>query len=195
MSNQNKITFGLNNVYYSKITIDNSGGETYGTPNKLLGAQEISHEFIGGSQSVFADDCIIATLTQNAGRSITLKLTELPESFKTDILGFIKLPNGNILEVNNTPTVYFALGFEIQGDVKARRVWFYKCSVTPVNESSKTKSDSVETNSITLNITAQPIRYTDKLLTHIVASSGDTNYLTFFDNVKTPQTVFPAEKP
>jgi phi13 family phage major tail protein len=174
----NKVSFGLTNVYYSKLTTS-EGVDTYGSPTRLYGAQEFSSEVIGGSERIYADDSVIATLSQNAGRNITLKLTELDNEFKTAILGYVALANGNLVEVTNTKTSKFALGFEFQGDVEARRVWFYKCSVTPINESTKTKGESAEANSISLSIVAEPISVGNFLVTHVVAHKSDDNYATF----------------
>ncbi|MBU1094546.1 MAG: phage tail protein [Firmicutes bacterium] len=178
---QNKVTFGLKNVHYSKATQSEDGSWIFVTPVALLGAQEFSSEIIGGSQSIYADDSVIATLVQNAGRNITLKLSELSDTFKVDILGYKKLVNGNLVEVTNNGVETFALGFEFQGDAKARRVWFYLCSVTPVNEATKTKGESVEANSITLSIVARPIEVGNYLVTHVIANLGDINYQTFLE--------------
>lgn len=178
---QNKVTFGLKNVHYSKAAQTEDGSWTFTTPVALLGAQEFSSEIIGGSQSIYADDAVIATLVQNAGRNITLKLSELSDAFKVDILGYKKLTNGNLVEITNAGVQTFSLGFEFQGDTKARRVWFYLCSVTPVNEATKTKGESVEANSITLNIVARPIEVGNYLVTHVIANLEDANYQTFLE--------------
>lgn len=175
----NKISFGLRNVHYSIATQDTQGAWSFATPVALPGAQEFSSDIVGGSTSVYADDIIYYNLVQNAGRTLTLKLTELTEEFKTDVLGYQKLANGNLVEVVNATPVTFALGLEFQGDIKARRAWFYLCNVTPVSESSKTKADSIEANSVTLNITARPIQVGDVLVTNCVAAVGDSNYTNF----------------
>lgn len=183
MSN-NIVTFGLKNVHYAKATLGSDGTWAFATPAPLVGAQEFSSDIIGGSTAVYADDQVVANLNQNAGRTISLKLTEVPDEFKTDILGYKKMENGNIVEVANAPVVTFALGLEFQGDIKARRSWFYLCTVTPISEASKSKTDSVEANGITLNITARPIATNkDYLIIHVDASKGDSNYDTFFSAV------------
>lgn len=175
----NTVTYGLKNVCYSLATRDSDGEWSFDNPETLPGAQELSTEVIGGSQSVYADDIVIATLSQNAGRTISLKVTEVSDEFKASVLGYKKLSNGNLVEVANSPVKTFALGFEFQGDAKARRIWFYLCSVTPINEATKTKGESIEANEITLNIIARPIEVGNNLITHIVANSGDTNYSEF----------------
>lgn len=117
----NIVTFGLKNVHYSKATQGSDGTWTFASPTSLPGAQEFSSDLIGSSTSVYADDQVVATLNQNAGRTITLKVTELTDEFKTDILGYKKLDNGNLVEITNAPVTTFALGLEFQGDAKARK--------------------------------------------------------------------------
>ncbi|MDL2292541.1 hypothetical protein LJC17_03015 [Acholeplasma sp. OttesenSCG-928-E16] len=176
----NKVTFGLTNVHYSIATQGADGTWSYANPVRLIGAQEFTSDIVGGNSQVYADDAVIATLIQNAGRTISLKVTELTDEFKVDILGYKKLTNGNLVEITNASVVTFALGIEFQGDVKARRTWFYLCTVTPINEASKTKGDSVEANAITLNITARPIDINAKYkTTHITSCLGDANYANF----------------
>ena len=156
----NKITFGLRNVHYAIANQDNNGNWSFDTPVALQGAQEFSSEVVGGSTNVSADDTLYASLVQNAGRTLTLKFTEIPDEFKTAVLGYKRLANGNLVEIANAPVVTFALGFEFQGDAKARRVWYYLCSVT-------------------LNITARPIEVGDDLITNCVSAKGDSNYTNF----------------
>ena len=180
----NIVTFGLTNVHYAKATQATDGSWTFATPARLKGAQEFTSDIIGGSTPVYADDQVVATLNQNAGRTISLKVTELPDEFKTDILGYKKLDNGNLVEIANAPVVTFALGIQFSGDVKARRVWYYLCTVTPVSDGTKSKTESVEANATTLTITVRPIEANDdNLVNQITASKGDANYDTFFATV------------
>ena len=76
----NKITFGLRNVHYAIANQDNNGNWSFDTPVALQGAQEFSSEVVGGSTNVYADDTLYASLVQNAGRTLTLKFTEIPAS-------------------------------------------------------------------------------------------------------------------
>ena len=180
----NIVTFGLTNVHYAKATQATDGSWSFATPARLKGAQEFTSDIIGGSTPVYADDQVVATLNQNAGRTISLKVTELPDEFKTDILGYKKLDNGNLVEIANAPVVTFALGIQFSGDVKARRVWYFLCTVTPVSDGTKSKTESVEANATTLTITVRPIEANDdNLVNQITASKGDANYDTFFATV------------
>ncbi len=175
----NKVTFGLTNVHYALATQGAEGAWTFGSPKRLVGAQEITTEAIGGSTQVYADDKVIATLVSNSGTTVSLKFTEIDDEFKKDIFGFKTDTNGNFVEVINNETKTFALGYEIQGDSKARRIWYYLCIATPSGDASKSKADSIEANSISLSITARPIESGDNLIIRVIASVGDTNYTNF----------------
>ena len=180
MAKNNIVSFGLRNVHYSKATQADDGTWSFAIPVALPGAQEFNSDVIGGSTTVRADDIVVAQLNQNGGRTLTLKVTELTDEFKIDILGYKKTAEGNLVEITNAPVVTFALGVEFQGDVKARRVWYYLCNVTPINEATKTKSESIEANAITLNITVRPIAIDEEnYTTHAIASKGDSNYNNF----------------
>lgn len=175
----NKVTFGLSNVHYSLASISSEGVWTFAEPKKLIGAQEITTEAIGGSTQVYADDKVIATLVSNSGTTVTLKMAEIDDEFKKDIFGFKTDSNGNLVEVLNSEIKTFALGYEIQGDIKARRIWYFLCTATPSGDASKSKADSIEANSITLNITARPIESGNNLILRVIAGVGDTNYESF----------------
>lgn len=175
----NKVTFGLKNVHYSLATVDSEGIWSFDAPLRLIGAQEITTEAIGGSSQVYADDKVIATLVSNAGTTVTLKFTEIDDNFKKDIFGFKTDSNGNLVEVINGEIKTFALGYEIQGDVKARRIWYFLCTATPAGDASKSKTDSIEANSVSLTITARPIEVGDDLVMRVISSLGDLNYTTF----------------
>lgn len=180
MKKNNIVSFGLRNVHYSIATQSDDGTWTFATPVAFPGAQEFNSDIIGGSTTVRADDIVVAQLNQNGGRTLTLKVTEVPDELKINVLGYKKTSEGNLVEITNAPVVTFALGVEYQGDVKARRVWYFLCNVTPINEATKSKTESIEANAITLNITVRPIALDDEqYTTHSIASKGDSNYETF----------------
>ena len=121
----NKVTFGLKNVHYAVATPGQDDSWTYGEPKKLKGAQELTAEVIAGKTDVYADDRILATLVSNSGSNISLKLTEVSDNFKVDVLGYERDSNNNLVEIVNHRNKTFALGYEIQGDDKSRRVWYF----------------------------------------------------------------------
>ena len=178
----NKVTFGLTNVHYSMATVGENNVWVFSNPKRLIGAQEITTEAIGGSTQVYADDKVIATLVGNAGTSVTLKFSEIDDNFKKDVFGFKTDTQGNLVEVINNETKTFALGYEIQGDIHARRIWYFLCTATPIADGSKTKADSIEANAITLNITARPIESGSDLIIRSIIYPENANYQSFLSS-------------
>lgn len=124
----NKVTFGLSNVHYAVASLAENGVFSWNASKPLIGAQELTADIIGGKTEVYADDQVIGTLTSNSGKTISVKMTEISDEFKKDIFGWEVDSTGNLVEVTNAHVVTFALGYEIQGDAKARRVWYFLCT-------------------------------------------------------------------
>ena len=55
-----------------RLHLSVDGTWSFATPVALPGAQEFSSDLIGSSTQVYADDQVVATLIQNAGRTLTL---------------------------------------------------------------------------------------------------------------------------
>ncbi len=187
------VSFGLKNVCYAVGTKENDA-ISYGNVKKIRGSQEISMDVIGGSTNVYADDCIKASFNQNAGKTVSLTMTVIPDEVKIDLLGYKYDENNNLVENNNAEPVIFALGFEIQGDREARRVWYLSCTAQPFNFSTKSKTDSVEANSTALAISVYPVKFDDYEILQVVGYQSHTNYDTFFNSVPTIETEYDITK-
>ena len=98
-------------------------------------------------------------------------------------MGFEKDQNNNLIEVVNHRNKTFALAYELQGDSKSRRVWYFLCTASPVSDATKSKAESIEPNSVSLNITARSIEVGNYSVIRTIAKFGDTNYQTFFSAV------------
>jgi phage major tail protein, phi13 family len=174
----NIVTFGLKNVYYSLINnID--GNINYLKSKKISYAQEISADLTGETTSIYADDKMYATFNIVAGYTINLKVTELSNEFKIDVLGYKVDQNNNLVETNRSVSVPFALGYEISGDANKRRIWHLFCYTNPISFSTKSKTDSVEANSITLAINTYSLILKNYEVSRIICNEKDLNYDTF----------------
>lgn len=181
---KNKIKFGLRNVFYSKITIGEDGSYSYGTPVAIPGGVSLSMSASGETNDFYADDSIYHSSNTNQGYEGDLEIALIPESFLTDIMGITKDKNGALIENADARTSNFALGFEVQGDQKGRRTWFYNCSAGRSNQDASTKESSVTPSTETLSLKAMP-RLTDKEV-KVQLELSETNaekYNSFFDEV------------
>ena len=115
----------------------------------------------------------------------------IPDAIRTAIMGETVDSNGAYVESSNDTFKNFAFGFQIEGDVKARRFWYYNCSLTRPTNSGATIEASKEPQTDTLTIKAMP-RSTD-LKVRVFMEKTDDNvsaYNGFFTEVyETPASV------
>lgn len=148
----NKIKYGICNCYYAML-----GAEGYGTPKALPGAVSISLDPQGDMYTFYADNIAYYKNAVNNGYEGDLELALLPDDFLTDVLGNEVVENDNVMvEKVQTTSPIFALGFQLEGDEKASRFWFYNCTATRPTTSGQTKEESIEAQTETITISNSP---------------------------------------
>ena len=184
----NKVKFGLSNVHIAKITYGTDGNGlptiTYGTPFALPGAVNLTLDAEGDTSDFFADNTKYFSSAANAGYSGSLEVALINDTFRTDILGETTDAKGAFIENKDDTIADFALGFQIEGDEKARKYWFYAVSATRPSTASQTIETSKEPVTDTLNITASA-RITDGAIKVFMekTSGNTTQYNNFFTTV------------
>ena len=180
----NKVKFGLCNVVMAKMTVGNDGTITYGSPISVPGAVNLSLEPQGDTNDFYADNIIYFSSTANQGYEGDLEIALIPDTIRTAIMGEHKDTNDVYIETSNDKFENFAFGFQIEGDQKARRYWYYNCSLTRPNTEGSTIEASKEPKTDTLNIKAMP-RSTDKKVRVFIEPTDDNTavYNAFFDSV------------
>ena len=118
----------------------------------------------------------------------------IPEWFRTEILQEVLDKKGVLVEQNtNRESVKFALLFEFDGDERAIRHVLYNCAASRPSIESKTKEESIEPGTETLNLTADP--RADGL---VKSRTGDTTdaevYDGWYESVYVPAAAEPAEE-
>ena len=157
---ENKVTYGLKNVYYAPFTVAN-GKITYGTPIPLEGGIELALDPRGDMTEFYADNVLYYSASNNQGYDGTLSLANIPEQFLIDALGEVKDATDMVLtEKANLVGKPFALMFQFEGDVKATRHVLYNCTASRPKVGSKTGADKSEPNTNELTFVAAP-RATD----------------------------------
>ena len=186
---KNKVKYNLKNVHAAILTKSDDGTGmtyTYGTPVAIPGAVSMSLDAEGESSPFYADGIVYFRSTANNGYSGDLEIALVPEWFRTNILQEEKDSNGVLVErADSTESVYFALLFEFDGDVKAIRHVLYNCTAARPSIESSTKEDTIEPGTETLSLTADPRE--DGL---VKARSGDDIdsdvYASWYDAVYVP---------
>ena len=94
----NKVKFGIKNCFYAVATIADNGSATYANPVALKGAVSLSLEAQGDNSPFYADDITYYMAAINSGYQGDLELALIPDSFKTDVLGYATDANGVLYE-------------------------------------------------------------------------------------------------
>lgn len=188
----NKVKYGLKNVFYAKANIDElTNTATYDTPKPWKGAVNLSQEQQGETTKFRADNIDYWVGTSNNGYSGDFESALIPEDFKRDILGDIEDSNGVLVEDAGAKTVHFALMFQFEGDVKATRHVLYNCTATRPTISGATTEETIKPQTETVTITGVAIHNAalDKDLVKARCPEDNDQYATFFDSVYQPSGV------
>lgn len=185
----NKVKYGLKNVYYAKATVDvATNTATYDTPVRWPGAVELSLDAEGETTRFRADNVDYWVGVSNNGYSGDFESALIPDSFKTDILGYITDGNGILVEDAGAPTQPFALLFQFEGDANATRHVLYNCAATRPSVTGSTTDEEIEPQTETLELNAVAIHNAtlDKDIIKSSAKVGDSAYSTWFSAVYQP---------
>lgn len=180
---ENKVKFGLSNVYIAKIT-ETNGKITYGTPFAMPGARSLTADPEGETTPFYADNIKYYIATSNQGYTGDLEIAMLVKEFFTQILGQEEDTNGALFESADDVTARFALMGEIDGDVKKRRFVYFDCTATRPSAEMNTVEESKEPQTDTVSITMSP-RSTDRAIKAVIEPSEENQevYNTFFTKV------------
>ena len=179
----NKVKFGLSNVYIAKIT-ESEGKITYGTPFAVPGAVSLTAEPEGDTTPFYADNIKYYIAVANNGYTGDLEIAMTPKEFLTQILGQEEDTNGALIESSDDVNARFALMGEIEGDAKKRRFIYYDCTATRPSAEMNTIEESKEPQTDTISIT-MAARSTDNVIKAVI-EPNETNqdvYDTFFTKV------------
>ena len=183
----NKVKYKLKNVHAAKLTKGDDGNFTYDTPQAIPGAVSISLEAEGDSSPFYADGIVYFRSTANNGYSGDLEIALIPEWFRTEILQEVKDNNGVLVEHSDvTESVYFALLFEFDGDIKAIRHVLYNCTASRPSIESETKEETIEPGTETLSLTADP-REDGLVKSRTGDDTTDSVYRNWYQAVYVPQ--------
>lgn len=182
-----KVTFGIKNVYYAKISVSESGAVTFGTPIPLPGASEIALSTVGDPVKVYADNIVYVKFHVNQGYDGNLSIFNIPDAFSKDHLGMLLDANGVLVEAASADQADFALLFEFDTDTtKTKRTVLYSVSAGRTEINSATKEDTVDPQPNSIPITASPAGDTEYVKASIVGDANDPAWANWFLSVYTP---------
>ena len=183
---ENKVVYGLKNVHYSKMTIDQTGKVVYAKPTAIRGAVEISLESKAELVSFEADNEVYYSAPGTSSYEGTLTLAKVPDGFLVDILGeVLDVTDGVQTEIDGAKTSNFALMFQFEGDNSGVRHLFYNCSASRPSVASKTGKE-IGTTELAFTASAKPAESAnDKAIVKAKTTGSTTTaiYNAWFDAV------------
>lgn len=180
---ENKLTFGIEQVHYAPLTISTTGEITYEAPKPLPGARSIELDPQGTDIKLKADNINYYVSESNDGYTGKIKFYNLTPEFRQYALGEV-LKGDYVIETAEAARKPFALLFQFEGDKHATRHALLYCTAKRPKDSSNTK-DGNNYNEVELEFTASP-RPSDKIVK--VKTHKDTEqekYESFFKQVLT----------
>lgn len=180
---ENKVTYGLENAHYAKLTFGEGGVPTFASPVPLAGSVEFTMDPETNSVEFAADnDSQYFTEDENNGYSGTLTIANMPLSFRQDILGeVINVTDGTITELADAKFSPFALLFQFDGDKTKTRHLIYYCNGSRATISSKTGKDI---SGVELPFKAKQLTVGGKKLIKTQTTSEEsTKYTNWFKSV------------
>lgn len=176
----NKVQYGLKNVHYATVTVG-TNTVTYGTPVPWPGAVSLSLSAEGDTNDFFADNVKFFTAIANNGYSGDFESAQIPDSFRTDIMGET-VSSGVYYEDATVQPKAFALLFQFEGDENATKYCLYNCKMARPDIESSTTEDGIEVQTVTGEITASP-RAFDNIVKASCASTSASAYSSWFTTV------------
>ena len=115
---------------------------TYEAPVHIPGAVSVALEAQGELTPFYADGIKYYIASSNSGYEGDLEMALIPDDFRTAVLKEIIDVNKVMIENAKEEPGEFALGFDIDGNVKTTRFWFYNCTATRPSTESSTNEDT-----------------------------------------------------
>ena len=137
-------TIGLDKLYYSKITEDSDGNETYGTPSVLAKAMTADLSVELNEATLYADDGAAEIVKEFKSGTLSLGIDDIGSAVASDLTGSTIDSNGVIVSASEDGGEPVAVGFRAKkSNGKYRYYWLYKVKFGIPATNLATKGDSI----------------------------------------------------
>ena len=137
-------TIGLDMLYFSKITEDDDGNETYGTPEKLAKAisADLSVELV--EAILYADDGIAEIVKEFGNGTLSLGIDDIGSAVASTLTGATIDSNGVVISASEDGGEPVAIGFRAKkSNGKYKYFWLYKVKFGIPATNLVTKGESI----------------------------------------------------
>ncbi len=155
-------TIGMDSLFYSKITEDASGIETYGTPVSLARAIKADLAIELSEVTLYADDGAAYVIKEFKSGTLTLGVDDIGTTAAQDLTGAVTDDNGVLISASETVGGSVAVGFRaLKPDNRYRYFWLYRVKFGVPSVSLQTKGETITFSTPTIEGTVMRRMKTD----------------------------------
>ncbi|MBR3298944.1 MAG: phage tail protein [Clostridia bacterium] len=137
-------TIGLDHLYYSKITEDANGSETYGTPSVLAKAMTAGITVELNEAALYADDGQAEIVKEFKSGTLSLGVDDIGAQAAGDLTGTVIDANGVVISTSEDGGEPVAVGFRAKmSNGLYRYYWLYRVIFGISATNLTTKGDSI----------------------------------------------------
>ena len=137
-------TIGLDKLYYAKITEDESGEETYGTPTSLAKAMTVDLSVELAEATLYADDGAAEVVKEFKSGTLTLGIDDIGVQAAQDLTGAKIDTNKVLISTSEDGGAPVAIGFRAKkANGKYRYFWLYRVKFGIPATNLTTKGESI----------------------------------------------------
>ena len=170
-------TIGLDKLFYSKITEDAEGNESYETPKQLAKAMTADLSVELAEATLYADDGAAEIVKEFKSGTLSLGVDDLGGSVASDLTGATIDDNGVVVSTAEDGGTPVAIGFRAKkSNGKYRYFWLYRVKFGIPATALATKGDSITFNTPTIEGTIMRRNKVDGAGKHpwkVEATDGD----------------------
>lgn len=136
-------TIGLDKLFYAKITEDNEGIESYGTPSQLAKAMTADLSVELAEATLYADDGASEIVKEFKSGTLSLGVDDIGPTVASDLTGATIDKNGVVISAGEDGGEPVAIGFRAKkSNGKYKYFWLYKVKFGIPATALATKGDS-----------------------------------------------------
>lgn len=137
-------TIGLDKLFYSKITEDDNGNETYATPQVLAKAMTADLSVELNEATLYADDGAAEVVKEFKSGTLSLGVDDIGAKVANDLTGSTIDTNGVVISASEDGGDPVAVGFRAKkSNGKYRYYWLYRVKFGIPATNLATKGDSI----------------------------------------------------
>jgi len=160
-------TIGLDSLYYSKITEDTDGTETYAAPVKLAKAIKADLSIELAEAILYADDGAAVVVKEFKNGKLSLGIDDIGSTAAGDLTGAQIDDNKVLISTSEDGGTPVAIGFRAKkANGKYRYFWLYKVKFGIPATNLQTKGDSITFQTPTIEVTVMRRNKTDATGNH-----------------------------